>query len=47
MRIIYKISIDIVKNIYFQQVDGGVAKCETIVGTLINSGGGFFFFFFF
>jgi hypothetical protein len=33
MRIIYKISIDIVRNIYVQQVDGGVAECVTTVGT--------------
>ncbi len=33
MRIIYKISIDIVKNIYIQQVDGGVVECVTIDGT--------------
>ncbi len=33
MRIIYKISIDIVKNNNVLQVDGGVEKCDTIVGT--------------
>ncbi len=46
MRIIYTISIDIVKNIYVLQADGGVAKCDTIVGKWFNSNFGFFFFFF-
>ena len=36
MKIISKISIDIVKNIYIQQVDGGVAECVIIVGTWFN-----------
>ncbi len=44
MRIIYKISIDIVKNIYIQQVDGGVAECVKIVGTWFNSMLDFYFF---
>jgi hypothetical protein len=47
MRIIYKISIDIVKNISFQQVNGGVAEREMIVGTWFNSHAGFFIFFIF
>jgi hypothetical protein len=47
MRIIYKISIHIVKNIYYQQVDGGEAEFVTIVGTWFNSCGGFFPFFLF
>ncbi len=46
MRIIYKISIYIVKNIYVLQVDGGVAKCDRIVGTWCNFCGGFFIFLF-
>jgi hypothetical protein len=37
MRIIYNISVDILKNIYVQQVDSDVAKCERIVGTWFNS----------
>jgi hypothetical protein len=45
MRIIYKISINIVKNMYVQQVDGGVAECVMIVGTWFNSHDGFFNFF--
>jgi hypothetical protein len=47
MRILYKISIDIEKNIYIQQVDGGVAECVTMVGTWFNPYGGFFNFFIF
>jgi hypothetical protein len=46
MRIKYKINIDIVKNIYDQQVNGGVAECVTIVGTWFNFCGGFFIFLF-
>jgi hypothetical protein len=41
----YKISIDIVKNIYIQQVDGGVAECVIIVGAWFNSCAGFFYLF--
>ncbi len=37
MRIIYKISMHIVKNIHNEQVDGGVAECVTIVGAWFNS----------
>jgi hypothetical protein len=44
MRIIYKISIDIVKNTHVQQVDGGVAECVMIVGTWFNLVVDFFFF---
>jgi hypothetical protein len=44
MRIIYQINKHIVKNIYIQQVNGGVADFVTIVGTWFNSLGGFFFF---
>jgi hypothetical protein len=47
MKIISKISIDIVKNIYIQQVHGGVAECVMIVGTWFNSHAGFFLFFLF
>jgi hypothetical protein len=46
MRIIYKNSIDIVKNTYIKQVDGGVAESVGIVGTWFNFCGGFFLFFF-
>ena len=46
MRIIYKISINIVRNIHNQQVDGGVAECVMIVGTWFNSRDGFFIFYF-
>jgi hypothetical protein len=45
MRIIYKISIDIVKIIYVLQVNGGVAKCDMIVGIWFSSCGEFFLFF--
>ncbi len=44
MRIIYKISIHIIKNIYVQQVEAGVAECVTIVGTCFSSHGGCFIF---
>ncbi len=45
VKIISKISINIVKNICVQVVDGGVAKCVMIVGTWFNLCGGFFLFF--
>ncbi len=41
----HKISIHVVKNIYIQQVNSGVADCVAIVGTWFNSCGGFFIFF--
>jgi hypothetical protein len=43
MRIIDKIIINIVKNTYLQQVDGGLAECVTIVGKRFNSSGEFIF----
>ncbi len=46
LRIIYKISINIVKNIYIQQLDGGVAECVMIVGTWLTPVLNFLFLFF-
>ncbi len=46
MRIIYKISINIVKNVYVQQVDGDVAECAMIDGAWFNSWVDFLFFHF-